>query len=105
MRTHTFGKKKSPPLSLLRRSHLTQSTRVVKKNLLTTQLQTETPKRKYLGASLARNTIERRGVEAAIWGMPIVGMDAMRQAFLHDANAKYGDIVYWSRPADWKNQT
>jgi len=49
-----------------------------------------------------RATTERRAVEAAIWGMPIVAFDAMRQAFLRDAGAKYNDIVYWSRPADWK---
>jgi hypothetical protein len=46
--------------------------------------------------------IERRAVEAAIWGMPIVSVDAMRQAFLHEG--KYGDILYCSRPADWKFQ-
>lgn len=51
---------------------------------------------------LTRQTIERRAVEAAIWGMPIVAMDAMRQAFLRDAGATYGDIAYWSKPADWK---
>jgi hypothetical protein len=28
----------------------------------------------------------------------------MRQAFLRDAGAAYGDIVYWSKPADWKLQ-
>lgn len=43
--------------------------------------------------------------DAAVWGMPIVSMQAMRQAFFRDAGAQYGDIVYWSRPADWKNQT
>jgi hypothetical protein len=53
---------------------------------------------------LARRTIERRAVEAAIWGMPIVAFDAMRQAFLRDAGAKYNDIVYWSKQADWKLQ-
>jgi hypothetical protein len=51
---------------------------------------------------LAERAIERRAVEAAIWGMPIVSFDAMRHAFLHDA--KYGDILYFSRPADWKFQ-
>jgi hypothetical protein len=29
---------------------------------------------------LTQRTIERRAVEAAIWGMPIVSFDAMRQA-------------------------
>src|SRR5689334_24473242 len=53
---------------------------------------------------LARRTFERRAVEAAIWGMPIVSVDAMRQAFLRDAGAEYNDVVYWSRQADWKVQ-
>jgi len=51
---------------------------------------------------LDRRTLERRAVEAAIWGMPIVSLDAMRQAFFRDAGAKYGDIVYLSQPSDWK---
>ncbi len=46
----------------------------------------------------------RRGVEVAIWGMPIVSVDAMRQAFFRDAKASYGDIVYWSKPSDAKFQ-
>jgi hypothetical protein len=46
----------------------------------------------------------RRGVEVAIWGMPIVSVDAMRQAFFRDAKAKYGDILYWSKPSDAKFQ-
>lgn len=29
----------------------------------------------------------------------------MRQAFFRDAKAKYNDIVFWSKPSDWKNQT
>ena len=49
-------------------------------------------------------TLYRRGVEVAIWGMPIVSVDAMRQAFFRDARAKYGDIVFWSKPADAKFQ-
>jgi len=42
--------------------------------------------------------------DAAVWGMPIVSMDAMRQAFLRDAQAQYNDVLYWSRPADWRLQ-
>jgi hypothetical protein len=37
--------------------------------------------------------------------MPIVSVDAMREAFFRDAGAKYGDILYFSKPADWKFQT
>jgi hypothetical protein len=48
--------------------------------------------------ALSQRTIERRAVEAAIWGMPIVNFDAMRQAFFRDAKAAYGDIMFWSKP-------
>src|SRR6478736_751116 len=53
---------------------------------------------------LARRTIERRAVEAAIWGMPLVNTDAMRQAYFRDVGAKYNDICYFSKPADWHFQ-
>jgi hypothetical protein len=43
-------------------------------------------------------------LQAAVWGMPIVSMEAMRQAFFRDAQAEYGDVLYWSEPADWKLQ-
>jgi hypothetical protein len=52
---------------------------------------------------LSDRTLLRRAVEAAIWGMPIVSFDAMRQAFF-SMGANYGDILYLSRPADWKLQ-
>src|SRR5688572_180367 len=60
------------------------------------------PPAKLSPEQLAERTMERRAVEAAIWGLPIVSFDAMRQAFLH--HAKYGDILYLSGPADWKFQ-
>src|SRR5271169_5238301 len=53
---------------------------------------------------LARRTIERRAVEGAIWGMPLVNTDAMRQAYFRDVGAKYNDICYFSTPADWHFQ-
>jgi hypothetical protein len=59
----------------------------------------------FAAAELTERTLHRRAVEAAIWGMPIVSVDAMRQAFVRDAGAKYGDIGYFSKPADWKFQT
>lgn len=43
-------------------------------------------------------------MDVAIWGTPIVSVDAMRQAFFRDGGAQYGDVVYWSKPSDWKNQ-
>lgn len=36
--------------------------------------------------------------------MPLVSLDAMRQAYFRDAGAKYNDIVYWSKPSDWRLQ-
>jgi hypothetical protein len=56
-------------------------------------------------AELAHRNIERRGVEAMIWGMPAVNADLMLQAMLTTTKAKVNEVVYWSRPADWKNQT
>lgn len=45
-----------------------------------------------------------RAMEAVIWGIPLVNFDAMRQAYLHDAGAAYNDVIYFSKPADWKFQ-
>src|SRR5215470_4415430 len=56
------------------------------------------------GADLARRTVERRAVEAAIWGMPIVAADAIRQGFL-GLGAKANDIAFFSASPDWKFQT
>lgn len=52
----------------------------------------------------SREQTIRLALDAALWGVPIVSMDAMRQAFFRDAGAGYGDVVYLSRPADWKFQ-
>ncbi len=54
---------------------------------------------------LARRTIERRAVEAVIWGMPAVNYDLMLQEMLTKTKGKVNEIVYWSRPLDWQNQT
>jgi hypothetical protein len=51
---------------------------------------------------LQERTVHRRAVEAAIWGMPFVSVDAMRQAYFRNAGAKYNDIIYFAKPADWK---
>ena len=54
---------------------------------------------------LARRIIERRAIEAVIWGMPAVNLDLMLQAMIGSARGKPNQIVYWSRLPDWKNQT
>lgn len=53
---------------------------------------------------LQTRAIERRAVEAVIWGMPAVNYDLMLQEALK-LGARENEIVYWSRPVDWKNQT
>ncbi|MBS7544131.1 DUF1254 domain-containing protein [Ancylobacter oerskovii] len=52
-----------------------------------------------------RRLVHRRGIEAMIWGMPAVNADLMRQEMLARTTAKPNDVVFWSKPADWKNQT
>jgi len=55
--------------------------------------------------NLAQRTIERRAIEAVIWGMPAVNFDRMYQAMVHDANGDGSNkVVFWSRPLSWKNQ-
>src|SRR6478752_8711160 len=53
---------------------------------------------------LTRRIVERRAVEAVIWGMPAVNYDLMLQEMLR-LGGKANEIVYWSRLPDWKNQT
>ena len=53
---------------------------------------------------LRARTIHRRAVEAVIWGVPAVNYELMRQAFVGVGGAP-NQVVYWSRPVGWKNQT
>ncbi len=48
--------------------------------------------------------IYARAVEGAIWGIPLVNVDAMRQAYF-TAGATYNDAIYWSNANTWMNQT
>jgi hypothetical protein len=52
-----------------------------------------------------RRNIERRAVEAVIWGMPAVNTDLMRQEMLTKTSGKVNQVIYWGRPLDWRNQT
>lgn len=57
--------------------------------------------------SLARvneRALYRRAVEAVIWGIPAVNTDLMLQAALR-VGGRVNEVVYWSRPVDWRNQT
>lgn len=57
------------------------------------------------GDELNRRVMEARAVEAVIWGMPAVNYDLMLQEMLRKTPARQNEIVYWSRPVDWRNQT
>ena len=85
---------RAPPVGLRARARCRQRTR---NNIMNAQT--------FNSEELHRRTLERRAVEAAIWGMPIVSVHAMREAFFRDAKANYNDIVFWSKPSDWQNQT
>jgi len=54
---------------------------------------------------LNRRLIEQRALEAVIWGMPVVNYDLMLQEMLSKTNGKVGQVIYWGRPLDSKNQT
>ena len=49
--------------------------------------------------------IQRRAVEAVIWGMPAVNYDLMLQEALIKTSAQVDEVIYWGRPLDRKNQT
>lgn len=53
---------------------------------------------------LAERTLHRRAVETVIWGMPAVNAELLFQA-VKDARADFNQVVFWSRPISWKNQT
>ncbi|MGH3674141.1 MAG: DUF1214 domain-containing protein [Mycobacterium sp.] len=55
-------------------------------------------------AQLADRTLHRRAVEAVIWGMPAVNYDLMLRQLLKLGGAP-NQVVFWSRPINWKNQT
>ena len=108
MRTQTTPRKTSRPRVSARKSSPDKSARIVGKSL--TQTEHGRPEisavaQKYTVADIARRTIERRAVEAVIWGIPAVNTDLMLQAMLNKTKGKLHEVLYWSRPLDWKNQT
>jgi hypothetical protein len=56
-------------------------------------------------AQLAERTAHRRAVESVIWGMPAVNYDLMLQEMLAKTPGRVGQVIYWGRPLDAKNQT
>jgi hypothetical protein len=55
-------------------------------------------------AQIAERAVQRRAVDAVIWGMPAVNFDLMYQAMIR-AKGAWNQITYWSRLPDWKIQT
>jgi hypothetical protein len=64
----------------------------------------ESAKRK-AAQELTTRMLERRAVEAAIWGIPVVNYDLMLQEMLTKTAGKVNQMIYWGRPLTWKNQT
>ena len=70
------------------------------------EMATQTRTEPTLGpADLAARAIQRRAVEAAIWGMPVVNCDLMQHEMLTKTAGAVNQFVYWGRPLDWRNQT
>lgn len=55
-------------------------------------------------AEIADRALHRRAIETVIWGMPAVNYELMRRQMVKLGGAP-NQVVFWSRPASWKNQT
>jgi hypothetical protein len=73
--------------------------------LLVTQSASGQSTKPLTSKELVSRAIHRRAVDAAIWGLPIVSQDALRQAYFRDGKAKYCDIIWWPKGSTWKNQS
>ena len=68
--------------------------------LCATAVQAQTPS----SDEANRRFVESRATQAVIWGMPAVNYDLMLQEILK-TGARQGQVIYWGRPMDAKNQT
>src|SRR3954471_23840197 len=55
-------------------------------------------------AEIADRALHRRAVAAVIWGMPAVNFELMRRQMVK-LGGSANQVVFWSRPITWKNQT
>ena len=46
---------------------------------------------------LSRRAVERRAIEAVIWGMPAVNYHLMYAEMVRKTNGAVNQILYWSR--------
>ena len=72
--------------------------------LLASQSATAQSANAYTSEDLNSQIVYRRAVDAVIWGLPLVGEDAVKQAAFRDGTANFNDIVWW-RKGSWKNQS
>lgn len=55
------------------------------------------------GEAIHQRTVERRAVELAIWGIPLVNFDGIIQS-MERAGGHTNEIAVWTRPSNWTNQ-
>ena len=55
-------------------------------------------------AEIADRALHRRAIEAVIWGVPAVNFEMMRRQMVK-LGGSANQVVFWSRPVNWKNQT
>jgi len=53
-------------------------------------------------ADVKGRMVERRAIEAAVWGMPIVNFQAMRDGLKKDAGVGFNDVAYNSKVQTWR---
>jgi Protein of unknown function (DUF1254) len=90
-------------LSLLAGTSINTSTQAKRERPLRDAI--ESAKEREQVRDLASRTVYRRAVDAVIWGLPLVGQDAVKQAAFRDGKANYNDIVWWPKGGGWKNQS
>ena len=54
---------------------------------------------------LTSRAVQRRAIEAVVWGMPAVNFELMYRAMVRETKGTWNQIVYWSGLPNWKNQT
>ena len=54
--------------------------------------------------NLEEKVLYSRVFESVIWGMPAVNYEMMHQAFVKNLKGNDNQILFWSKPSDWKNQ-
>lgn len=74
-------------------------------NLFIATIASQAAEQKYSAEEMNRKIIEQRAFEAVVWGVPAVNTDLMLQEMLTKTQGQVNQILYWSRPGDWKNQT